>query len=126
MPWVLSSPSPPQVPAKQKKKTRRKAKDAEALATSIDLEETAGQVGEQHTQDKPDIQLQPQEPKVFNRYYHMFAKGELAELVNDAARGLGLQVGRQPAGNKTRDAGIEIVQDGWERSNYYVELRRWT
>ena len=61
-------------------------------------------------------------PQVFNRYYHMFAKGELTELVHQAANGLEMHVG--PPEDDVRQ-GVEIVQDGWERSNYYVELRRW-
>lgn len=52
----------------------------------------------------------------------MFAKGELTRLVQDAAEGMDLAVGRASAG---RSHGVEITQDGWERSNYYVELRRW-
>jgi tRNA (uracil-5-)-methyltransferase TRM9 len=55
----------------------------------------------------------------------MFAKGELTDLVSQAAAGLGLVIGgvvEQP----TSTQGVEIVQDGWERSNYYVELRRWS
>lgn len=63
-------------------------------------------------------------PQVYHRYYHMFAKGELAGLVHDAARDLGIQVG-PPSHDARTKRGMEIVQDGWERSNYYVELRRW-
>lgn len=63
--------------------------------------------------------------KVFHRYYHLFAVGELAGLVYEAALEMGLAVGT-PLSNKSNDnSGIEIVQDGWERSNYYVELKRW-
>ena len=64
-----------------------------------------------------------QEPQVFNRYYHMFSKGELASLAKDAAIDMGLKVGPQTSATGSR--GVEIVQDGWERSNYYVELRMW-
>lgn len=62
---------------------------------------------------------------VYNRYYHMFAKGELAGLVVDAATSLGLQVSVKPDKTEQPLRGVEILQDGWERSNYYVELRRW-
>ncbi|KAI6132086.1 hypothetical protein EDD16DRAFT_1881987 [Pisolithus croceorrhizus] len=48
---------------------------------------------------------------VYNRYYHMFAKGELTKLVKEAAEGMG--------------SGCDVIRDGWERSNYYIELRRW-
>ncbi|KAG6919935.1 hypothetical protein DXG01_013284 [Tephrocybe rancida] len=66
--------------------------------------------------------------QVFNRYYHMFAKGELTGLAHDAARELGIEV-RPPhdpeSTTSSPQRGIEIVRDGWERSNYYVELRCW-
>ncbi|KAG6865022.1 hypothetical protein C0991_005568 [Blastosporella zonata] len=67
------------------------------------------------------------ERQVFNRYYHMFAKGELSGLVYDAAKDLGLDVGPSRNADPLSSCrqGIEIVQDGWERSNYYVELKRW-
>ncbi|KAI0093879.1 hypothetical protein BDY19DRAFT_989408 [Irpex rosettiformis] len=68
-------------------------------------------------------QEQTSPPPVFNRYYHMFAKGELTRLVHDAADELRLSIGSKA--DNTMGAGVEIVQDGWERSNYYVELRRW-
>ncbi|KAI0725164.1 S-adenosyl-L-methionine-dependent methyltransferase [Fomitopsis betulina] len=68
------------------------------------------------------------EPKVFNRYYHMFAQGELRQLVEEAALELGLEVGSEV--DQQHDSGkvvqgLEVIQDGWERSNYYVELKRW-
>lgn len=68
------------------------------------------------------------EPKVFNRYYHMFAQGELRALVEEAALELGLEVGSEV--DQQHDSGkvvqgLEVIQDGWERSNYYVELKRW-
>jgi len=64
------------------------------------------------------------EPKqVFNRYYHMFSEGELHELVVTATEELGLEVGNEL--NVSADQGVEIVQCEWERSNYYIEIRRW-
>lgn len=65
---------------------------------------------------------------VFNRYYHMFEQGELRVLVLAAAHELGIF--SDPAENieghieaQTGSSCIEIVKDGWERSNFYVELR---
>jgi len=66
-----------------------------------------------------------EEKQVYNRYYHMFAKGELARLVTEAAMGLNLIIGAAD-GQLPSSEGVEIVQDSWERSNYYVELRRWS
>ncbi|KIM80711.1 hypothetical protein PILCRDRAFT_9162 [Piloderma croceum F 1598] len=78
------------------------------------------------------LMLGPDEPQVFNRYYHMFAEGELVELVRSAAGDLGIHIGPIPdqtlssgPGMEWKGRGLEIVQDGWERSNYYVELRCW-
>jgi tRNA (uracil-5-)-methyltransferase TRM9 len=71
-----------------------------------------------------EAQSESEAPQVFNRYYHMFAKGELRQLVEEACSELELQV--EPVGaNAEHQSGVEVVQDGWERSNYYVELRRW-
>lgn len=69
--------------------------------------------------------MQQHEPRRFERYYHMFAEGELVELATEATHELGLVVGRAEGGEGSR-AGVEIVQQGWERSNYYVELQRWS
>ncbi|KZT67773.1 S-adenosyl-L-methionine-dependent methyltransferase [Daedalea quercina L-15889] len=97
VPWVLS----PQATGKTRAKN----------AASQNAEETA------------------ERSKVFNRYYHMFAQGELRQLVGEAALELGLVVSSP---NEMKDGngdslihGLEIVQDGWERSNYYIEIRRW-
>jgi len=77
---------------------------------------------------KPDMSVVPTlmaETPVYNRYYHMFANGELKELTVQAAEELGLAVGPRDTTSGERCKGIEIVQEGWERSNYYVELRCW-
>jgi len=76
---------------------------------------------------KPPAGDEPPTKQVYNRYYHMFAKGELPALVSAAAKDMGLVVGpRAATGQEAGVAGLDIVQDGWERSNYFVELHRWT
>jgi tRNA (uracil-5-)-methyltransferase TRM9 len=58
----------------------------------------------------------------------MFAKDELDQLVQNAAQEMGLKVGplsTNEAEGCEGTEGIEIVASGWERSNYYIELRRW-
>ncbi|KAI0374965.1 S-adenosyl-L-methionine-dependent methyltransferase [Pilatotrama ljubarskyi] len=108
VPWVLAQPAEP------KSKTRRRGKED-------DRREMGARDG-----------TPPTAPRVYDRYYHMFAKGELNDLVVEAAGELELQVGEPNAESeqsKSGEAGVygvQIVQDGWERSNYYVELRRWT
>jgi tRNA (uracil-5-)-methyltransferase TRM9 len=64
------------------------------------------------------------DPRIYHRYYHMFDEGELRELVCEASEELGLVV--SPPSGEERGKGvryIDIVQDGWEKSNFYVELR---
>lgn len=89
---------------KRQKHTTTK-KDQSAVGTTAEVEST-----EEHS-------------KVFNRYYHMFSKGELYELTRSAAQELGLGVGNES--DVCADQGVEVVQCGWERSNYYIEIRRW-
>ncbi|KZP01152.1 S-adenosyl-L-methionine-dependent methyltransferase [Calocera viscosa TUFC12733] len=60
--------------------------------------------------------------EVHQRYYHMFEKGELRGLVEQAGKSLGLQVLEGAEGAAM--PGLQIVQEGWERSNWYVELLR--
>jgi tRNA (uracil-5-)-methyltransferase TRM9 len=62
---------------------------------------------------------------VYHRYYHMFADGELMSLVRSAADKMGLEILPPPEESSGTRLGVEIFQEGWERSNYYVELRRW-
>lgn len=100
MPWVLSAPKP-------QPKGHRSPKAGLSEDTHQDQEIVA-----------------TSQPQVFNRYYHMFAKGELTELVHEAAKDLGLHVGPSTE-EKIGGSGVVIVQDGWERSNYFVELRCW-
>jgi tRNA (uracil-5-)-methyltransferase TRM9 len=66
-------------------------------------------------------------PDAIRRYYHMFSKDELRGLVQSAAQELGLKVGPPPSneGDVKGTEGVGIVVSGWERSNYYIELRRW-
>lgn len=62
-------------------------------------------------------------PEVYHRYYHMFAEGELGQLVREAAEELGLDIGNPEIGIVGK--GLTIVQEGWERSNYYIEVLTW-
>ena len=103
VPWVLAQPQ------ETKPKARRR-----------------GKTEQQEAQEVPTPTVSA--PKVFDRYYHMFAKGELNDLVVQAASNMGLVVGEAPTDADYLGGGIlgmQIVQDGWERSNYYVELRCW-
>jgi tRNA (uracil-5-)-methyltransferase TRM9 len=100
VPWVLT---PQSIHKPKTKKRQEKGKPQDVINEPVE--------------DK-------QETQVFNRYYHMFSKGELHKLVLEAAHDLHLTVG---SGSQIADLvkGVEIVQEGWERSNYYVELRCW-
>ncbi|GJJ12418.1 hypothetical protein Clacol_006660 [Clathrus columnatus] len=71
----------------------------------------------------PENEERSHNPSVFNRYYHMFVEGELENLVQDAVANLGMVVGSAKSSVERR--GVEILQNGWERSNWYIELKRW-
>ncbi|KAG8954768.1 hypothetical protein FRC03_011407 [Tulasnella sp. 419] len=64
--------------------------------------------------------------ETFHRYYHFFSKNELRELAEAAATELGLHIGSPPE-TSSEDVlrGVEVVSEGWERSNYYIEMRLW-
>ena len=106
VPWVLASQT-------QKPKPRSRRRRGQEGQPGEDAE-----AQQEETKDEPA-------PPVFNRYYHMFAKGELSALVVEAANELGLEIGPKPDGGKGNRRGIHIVEDGWERSNYYTEFSRW-
>lgn len=56
--------------------------------------------------------------KVFNRYYHLFVKGELRDLVKTAARSEGFRLDdEKTAGEKY----LRIVNEGWEADNWWIE-----
>jgi len=67
--------------------------------------------------------------QIYNRYYHMFAGGELEALIREAAETLGLEINPRPETSETSPSGarkgVEIVRCGWEKSNWYIELKRW-
>ena len=75
-----------------------------------------------------DIAKVQDPPTVFQRYYHMFDKGELRDLVCAAAAEIGIierseVQERSSAKSSEKMCSLEFVQDGWERSNFFVELR---
>ncbi|KAF9227619.1 hypothetical protein BS17DRAFT_793293 [Gyrodon lividus] len=102
VPWVMSQ----QNALRSKPRRRQQASDKQGEPSDAEDSQTITEVA----------------TPVYNRYYHMFARGELAKLTCEAAQEMDLIVG-SPEG--TRQQGVEIIQDGWERSNYYVEMRCW-
>lgn len=145
VPWVMTPPSAPS--------TRRpKGPAAKAMMPGISqptsvsdrvldagssqqLPLSVVQEGHPPTGPKPPVQAQ-----VFQRYYHFFESQELHDLVCEAASALGLAVGSAPSSAPVLSpghgfhnpspptgttSGVEIVQEGWERSNLYIDLRLW-
>lgn len=51
---------------------------------------------------------------VHKRYYHLFRKDELRQLCLEAARDLGLH------------HTVQVVDGGWERGNWWIQLKRST
>ncbi|KAG2144756.1 hypothetical protein BD769DRAFT_930133 [Suillus cothurnatus] len=102
VPWVMSQ---------NQHTAKEKSKKVSSSATSKEVTST--------------VPTLTGETPVYNRYYHMFARGELKQLTVQAAEEFGLTVGSRESANTEGRRGVEIIQEGWERSNYYVELRRW-
>jgi tRNA (uracil-5-)-methyltransferase TRM9 len=104
----------------QDEHSKRKVPSGEALAvTGVDV--VVPWVLSKALSETAESEQEKMKPQVFDRYYHMFAKQELRGLVEEAAQELGVHIGRKGECN----GGVDIVRDGWERSNYYVELRFW-
>ena len=112
VPWVLASQS--QSPSKQSKDP----------ATPMECHKS-------HQTDSATPQIMNVggnlDPGVYRRYYHFFEKNELRELVLAAASTLGLVIGRAENAESSLagSRGLEVVDEGWERSNLYIELRLW-
>lgn len=112
VPWVMQQDQKP----KLKIRSRRGRSKTDPAAQ----EET-----DPHLVEHPIVS---NDSPVFQRYYHLFAPGELTELATTAATKLNLYIGPKPLEVHTEDQihGVYISPEGWERSNLYVELTRWS
>ena len=81
------------------------------------------QIEGKNTRDGADHSVDAEGPRVYNRFYHMFNTGELRELVCEAADSVGMHIIPHLGERQKGLSYVEIVQDGWERSNYYIEIR---
>lgn len=61
---------------------------------------------------------EPKEDTVYHRYYHLFVKGELRELVETAAREDGFALGNE---ERTGEKWLRIIDEGWEADNWWIE-----
>lgn len=73
------------------------------------------------------------EPQVFHRYYHLFVKGELQQLVEDAARVDGYRIlpalgdssetsaSHSDGGSDEGGKWLRIKGVGWEADNWWIE-----
>jgi tRNA (uracil-5-)-methyltransferase TRM9 len=67
--------------------------------------------------DEPEVK--EEEPRVYNRYYHLFVEGELQGLVEAAARDEGFAV--VASGEKPQGKWLRTVATGWEADNWWIE-----
>lgn len=75
---------------------------------------------------QPPIEdTQASSQQIFERYYHFFAPGELLKLTLEAGRVLGLLEGIPSQSMPRGTRGFEVTRDGYEKSNFYVELQMW-
>ena len=69
-----------------------------------------------------DKSLPPLEKTVYNRYYHLFVKGELRDLVEHAAKGEGFSLREGEAESSLDDAKwMRISGEGYEMDNWWLE-----
>lgn len=95
-----------------KANTERRGEEGDGGAAPVEEEGAAGEKkGEESAPEGPRVE----EDKVYNRYYHLFVKGELRELVERAAADEGFKVG-SPQGRYMR-----VVSEGWEADNWWIE-----
>ncbi|CCM02396.1 uncharacterized protein FIBRA_04494 [Fibroporia radiculosa] len=112
VPWVLSQMSSKPKPSAKSSRTR-----SNGSGSTYQEEEAVSPSPEDNTTGTSE------KPAVFNRYYHMFAQANELGLVIGSPHELRVE---SPDSKHIRNmTGIDIVQDGWERSNYYVEIRCW-
>ncbi|KAF8607990.1 hypothetical protein BDV93DRAFT_487981 [Ceratobasidium sp. AG-I] len=110
VPWIMQQQQQP----KPKSKSRRGRPKPDSTQTQDPTDSSA-------PTPTPE---QPSAP-VFQRYYHLFVAGELTKLATTAAEQLGLTVGPKPSEGSGQQ-GVQISDEGWERSNLYIELTRWS
>lgn len=128
VPWVLAAKG-----VKTEKKSDGKARAPRggkgkpvAQAGEGQAQQTTPDVGQDAAEENP--QDKPEEPQVFNRYYHLFVEGELRALVERAAAEEGfvlresVQAGAQteaegPKGQKW----LRVMGQGWEADNWWIE-----
>lgn len=106
VPWVLQ---PPQQPQQARQKKGKGKQQAPSVGQSDSPEETM----------PPPVAA----PQVFHRYYHLFVKGELEQLITEAAEREGFGVVDQASSDSLQASGrwLRIVQSGYERDNWWLE-----
>lgn len=62
-----------------------------------------------------------EEPKVYNRYYHLFVEGELQDLVETAATEDGFTVVKSEERGGVEGNWLRTVATGWEADNWWIE-----
>lgn len=152
VPWVYQPKPPPseKKPKEKGKKRQQKAaggppSSAQSGATEVEAgsvsepTETEPSAAVEASQVQPQSQPQP-EAQVFHRYYHLFLRGELRELVERAAREDGyIVLADHPEGAESGHSGVEaegrgdtdvdveankwlrIRGVGWEADNWWIE-----
>jgi len=138
VPWVLPTQTPTVGEGTsgtkgKRRKARKQNADKPQPSMSSGLSET---ITETHPPSSPPPANISTPNQIYQRYYHFFASGELRSLTLSAARSLNLSIGPPPLEAHqvaTENAlvkadavrGIQIVNEGWERSNYYLEAKLW-
>jgi tRNA (uracil-5-)-methyltransferase TRM9 len=123
VPWVLQ---PKPIPKAKVPKTEKKHRGRRGEA-SEPIPESPAAPQDPPTEPQPvesQPAAEPPQPQVFHRYYHLFVKGELATLVQDAGRAEGFTVvDSVPTGTGEKEGGkwLRVVEEGYEKDNWWLE-----
>lgn len=109
---------------------RGEEEGAEEKVAPSPVPEPAPAAATTETERPPAEAPGPDEPQVFHRYYHLFVKDELRDLVERAAREDAFAV-RGDSSDDVIEGGVakgvgggkwmRIVAEGWEADNWWIE-----
>lgn len=120
VPWVLTAPQTKKEKVPKTRKPKGKGRN-EGIR-----EKTAPDPVQETIVSQPELPAdaeQPEAPKVFHRYYHLFVEGELGQNVRQAGVEEGYRVVEADEGGSIGDGvkWLRIVSEGWEADNWWLE-----
>ena len=121
VPWVLT-------PAQPKKKEKKPQKEKIKGDPRLRAPEPVPVVEEPKVEEAKAVEVVEEPPRVYQRYYHLFKSGELQGLLRTACEEEGwtflpFEEGKA-GGEGAKGRWVEVVQEGWDKDNWFCEVRR--